>query len=307
MNTVTLKIDSDTLKQMESFYEAVRIPVHKDYILWKCTTPNGVNLTIYASKKGFKALFSGPEALEEARRWNPDAAFNAVKEKKPSFWLYEGDQIGSDEVGTGDFFGPVIVVASFIRASDIAWLREERIDDSKKMTDRRITELVPLLLNRIVFSKLTCPNEKYNELVGRGYSLNKIKAILHNHALLKVREKIGKADMPCFVDQFAEPDLYYFYLQNEPEVLNRNIVFKTKGESFYPSVALSSMIARYGFLKEIEKIEEKYGMSIPKGASEKVDRVALTFAGKYGLNELKKNIKINFSNFSRLKEQFPEK
>lgn len=303
MDTVTLKIDLETRKKMESYYEGNLISVHRDYILWRCTTDSEVTITLYSSKKGLTALFSGACALEEAKRWNPNASCNVAKKKVSSVWLSEEDQIGSDEVGTGDFFGPVIVVASYVKKSDIALLREEHIDDSKKLTDHKIKEIVPRLLKDFVFSKLTCSNEKYNELVARGYSLNKIKAILHNHALLKVREKIGKKDTPCFVDQFADPDLYYFYLQHEPEVLNRNITFKTKGESYYPSVALSSMIARYCFLKEIDAIEEKYQMTIPKGASDRVDRVAYEFVEKYGLTELEKNVKTHFSNFSHLKER----
>ena len=76
------------------------------------------------------------------------------------------------------------------------------------------------------------------------------------------KEKINNENIPCFIDQFCDVDLYYSYLQYEDKVITKNITFKTKGESQYPSVAVSSMIARYCFLKEIEILENKYQVKI---------------------------------------------
>ena len=300
MNSVTLKISEEILKKMEVFYHEDLIFDVGEYILWKCKTIDDVVITIYSSNKGLKALFTGEKALDEALIWDETASLNIPKEKKHYSWLYLDNQIGSDEVGTGDFFGPVIVVASLVKKEDIPYLQDLKVNDSKKLTDEKILEIVPKLLNKVVFSKLTCTNEKYNELVNNGYSMNKIKAILHNHALLKVKEKI-KQDYPCFIDQFCEVDLYYNYVQYEPKVITNNITFKTKGESQYPSIALSSMIARYCFLKELEVLNEKYHVNIPKGASTKVDEFAKNFKDKYGIEELNKIIKINFKNYEKLK------
>ena len=47
----------------------------------------------------------------------------------------------------------------------------------------------------------------------------------------------------------------------------KNIIFETKAENKYLSVACSSIIARYYFLKEIEKLSEISGYNILKGAS----------------------------------------
>lgn len=300
MNSVTLKIDDMTLSKMEQFYHESISYGGGDYILWKCRTIDDVNITIYSSKKGIKALFSGDKALEEAKIWDIDCSLNQKKEKKEYSWLYLKDQIGSDEVGTGDFFGPVIVVASFIKKEDIPTLISLKVNDSKKLSDERIIEIVPKLLELVTFSKLTLSNEKYNSLVKNGYSMNKIKAILHNHALLKVKEKINNEDIPCFVDQFCDVGLYYSYLQYEDKVITKNITFKTKGESQYPSVAVSSMIARYCFLKEIEILENKYQVKIPKGAGLSVDNFAKEFIAKFGLDELNKICKMNFKNYEKI-------
>lgn len=40
--------------------------------------------------------------------------------------------IGSDEVGTGDFFGPIVVTATFVSKENIDFLTELGVRDSKK-------------------------------------------------------------------------------------------------------------------------------------------------------------------------------
>ena len=78
--------------------------------------------------------------------------------------------------------------------------------------------------------------------------------------------------------------------------------FKTKGESYYPCVALASVIARYAFLLEKDELDKKYKTNIPFGASNKVNDFAKKFVDKYGVDELKKIAKINFANFKEIVE-----
>ena len=60
------------------------------------------------------------------------------------------------------------------------------------------------------------------------------------------------------------------------------------------------MIARYSFLKEMEVLNQKYHLTFPKGASNKVDEFAELFVDKYSLEEIKKVCKTNFSNYQLL-------
>ena len=130
--------------------------------------------------------------------------------------------------------------------------------------------------------------------------MNSIKAILHNEALQNVRSKIHNQNVICYVDQFCEPSTFYRYLQGKYDAIFNNIVFETKAESHYPSVALASMIARYSFIKYLEEIEKKYDVKIPKGASKKVDEFALQLKEKIGLDELSTLIKKKFKNYQYL-------
>ena len=61
--------------------------------------------------------------------------------------IYYSTSIGSDEVGTGDYFGPIVVTAAYVKKEDIPFLEELGVKDSKKMTDDKILEVVPKLKN----------------------------------------------------------------------------------------------------------------------------------------------------------------
>ena len=90
------------------------------------------------------------------------------------------------------------------------------------------------------------------------------------------------------------------YLNDENEVKVENITFKTKGESSYPSVALASVMARYAFLLEKQRLEEHYKMTFPFGAGTKADEFSKEFVKKYGLKEFEKICKKNFSNYQEI-------
>ena len=121
---------------------------------------------------------------------------------------------------------------------------------------------------------------------------------MHNQALLNLKKKYPDVTN-IFVDEFAKENTYYKYLLTSSEVV-KDIKFKTKGESYYPSVAVASMVARYFFLKEKEILEQKYGLIIPFGASKKVNEFSLNFMKKYGIEEFTKIAKKNFANYDEV-------
>ena len=214
-----------------------------------------------------------------------------------SNWLCLDDQIGSDEVGTGDFVGPIVVCAAYVKQSDIPLLKQIGVDDSKRLKDEDILRVGKTLLENIDYSILRLENEKYNSLIDEGKNINEIKAIMHNKALLNMKNKHHVKNI--FVDEFVGEEKYYDYLVKQDEIL-KGITFKTKGETYYPSVAAASIIARYIFLKTMDELKEKYGVEIPFGASKKVDAFVKNIYKIYGENEAKKIVKKNFANYSEI-------
>lgn len=295
---VSIIVQPTILKVMKDYYRPYLVNAVGEYIDFQANV-NDVVITAYLSRKeNKKVVFFGEKALEEARIWNPDATPIEKKEQpeeKPG-WLFFDDQIGSDEVGVGDFLGPMIVVAAYVKGMDIKKLKEYGIQDSKKMSDKVILEIGPKIVKEFRFSKLTLPNEKYNEMLDKGENLNSMKAKMHNRALLNLRKEYPEV-LNVFVDQFVSEKNYYKYLNDANEEQVKEIVFRTKGESYFPCVALASVIARYSYLKEMEKLSEKYEMTFPYGASKKVTSFAKEFLKKYGEAELYRVAKKNFANY----------
>lgn len=301
MKIVTITINKKKLTDIKKHYRNFIVDNNNEYIVF-CARKNDLSLNVFSNKKNelFKAVFSGDDALKEALLF--DKNVEIVLKNKPSkeskYWLCLENQIGSDEVGTGDFFGPICVCAALIKENDIEFLRQLKVDDSKKLTDENIKMIAPLLIKRCHFSQVSVDNEKYNDLINNGYNMNAIKARLHNQALLNLSKQNPQINN-IFVDQFCSPSLYYKYIAVDKERL-KGITFREKGESAYPSVAVGSIIARYSFLLKMETIGKKYHMNIPFGAGTRVNDFAINFIKKYGKNELIKIVKTNFKNLQEI-------
>lgn len=306
---VTIQVNPEIKDQIIKVYDAIKQPNNNEYIIFFGKSLEFA-VSVFESKKGdkFKVFFIGEKALEEAKRWDENAVPNSEKEKKSApaptkaCWTVLTDQIGSDEVGTGDFFGPICVCAAYIRAKDIKKLRALGIDDSKRLSDERIRELGKILIKEFEYSQLSLNNEKYNELIDQQMNMNEMKAKMHNRVLCNLRDKHTNVK-DVLIDEFLNQNSYYNYLSREKEVIY-GVQFKTKGESYFPSVAVGSIIARYSFIQHMDLLSKKYKMDIPYGASKKVTEFAKKFVKKYGYDELDKVVKKNFANYKDLTKLF---
>ena len=287
-NTITLKLKSIQEEQLfKTFGEFQTTP--PQYAKWQLKPENCV-ITCYTSGK---TVFQGKDANVYA------AAFMEVQDKIPNTTTTnQYPQAGSDEVGTGDYFGPVCVCASYVTKDDVDFLVKLGVRDSKQMSDADMLKIGPLLMERIPHSLLIVPPQKYNQ-VHESNNLNAIKAKLHNQAYINLAKKI---ELPSFkiIDQFTPETSYYRYLKNEPQVI-RGIHFETKAEDKYLSVAVGSIISRYGFLKTWEEMEQKYNMTLPKGSGDKVDIVAQEFVERYGFDRLGEIAKLHFKNTEKIR------
>ncbi len=293
---ITIKVDIDLFNYIKEAYNEYMIPANGDYVDFVAVKDN-TTITGYSSSKSKRSItFKGDYAETEASKWVEKLDI-PVKEKVKLHYVDIDEQIGSDEVGVGDYLLPMIVVAAYLPRGKFHRLVELGVADSKKITDKKIKEIGPLLMKEFEYSKLTLPNEKYNEMVAKGENLNSLKAKMHNRALYNLHKKYEDI-YAIYVDQFVNEDHYYRYLNDKNEPVVKGISFKTKGESLFPSVALASVIARYSFLLEKEKLEKKYGLEFPCGAGKKVDEFKKILLDKVGQEEYDRLVKKNFKNYS---------
>ncbi len=313
--TIVFKISNNTKEKMIDYYASMRRDKTPPYAVFQAEE-GGTIITLYESGK---VMFQGISADVDANMWRDmEAHLNngkepvenkkKEKEKKSQEELYEErkkyyyiNSVGSDEVGTGDFFGPIVVTASFVSKDNIPILEELGVKDSKKLTDQKILEVVPKIIKTIPYETLIYTNEEYNN--HPEYNMNKVKAILHNKALLTLMKKDNYNYDKVVVDQFCYPKNYFGYLKESKNVF-RKIDFTTKAEDKCLSVACSSLISRYVFIKEMDKISKTLGKKVPKGAGEEVDKFGKEIVKKYGKDILKKFTKLNFKNTDKiLKEE----
>lgn len=312
MANVVLQMTLTTLSEIKTHYQAK---------LSSTVPPGGVfsakvdrcNITAY---KSGKVLFQGANAEKEASLWSSKASTpqqttttkkNSVKnhEYSPPNNIGEMSIIGSDEVGTGDYFGPITVAAVYADRDSIPLLKELGVRDSKNIKDPEILQIASQLKHAVPFSLLVLDNVKYNALQAKGMSQGKIKAYLHNLALKKLIDKIAPTEAEAvLVDQFAKPDIFFNYLKGQDIFQAKNIYLSTGAESIHVSVAAASILARAAFVKKFEALSKEAGFTIPKGAGSQVDVAAAKLIKTKGIESLQSFTKLHFANTEKAKKLF---
>lgn len=303
--TKVIRVDNDTKKLMNEFYKDMKRDKTPPYAVFQADTGDTI-VTLYESGK---AMFQGVSADIEAGMWESirkdkdnidyfmDTKDNKIKKEDQVDIPSDIASVGSDEVGTGDYYGPIVVTASFVSKDNIPFLTELGVRDSKKLSDEQILKIVPKIIKKIPYKTIMLSNKEYNDNYGKDMNMNKIKAVLHNKVLT---EMVKDNDYDYIVvDQFEPESSYYNHLSEVPNPL-KGITFITKAEDKCLSVAVSSLISRYIFIKEMDKLGDKYGIFLPKGANYYVEDVGIKLVNKYGEKILHDIAKLNFSNTDRI-------
>lgn len=307
--TISFKVSNDTKNKLNEFYQDLKREVTPPYALFQARDGDTV-VTLYESGK---VVFQGKDAdlasdfwVETEKMVNKKLEVNnsdKKDKKKEELYIdpkiYNSTSIGSDEVGTGDYFGPIVVTSTYVKKEDIAFLKELGVTDSKKLEDDKILKIVPEIIKKIPYSTYILTNEKYNDM-NKDMNMNKIKAVLHNKVLMELTNKYPDTDY-VVVDEFAKPNVYFSYLKESNNVY-RKITFLTKAEVKCLSVACASLISRYVFLKEFDKLSKDIGFTLSKGASNLVDEMGSTIVKKYGIDKLREIAKLNFKNTDKIKK-----
>ena len=228
--TIVFKVSDNVKEKMIKYYNDLRRDKTPPYAIFQAMDADTI-ITLYESGK---AMFQGISADIDANIWidlekrlnNRDIDITTGKDKKekkeePKINFNKYNTIGSDEVGTGDYFGPIVVSATNVTKDNIAFLQELKVMDSKKITDERIKEIAPLIMNKIPYCAIVLSNTDYNKYYNENTNMNKIKAILHNKVLLQLIEK-GVTYDKVVVDQFTPPRSYgkLFYRSSRNRVLS---------------------------------------------------------------------------------------
>ncbi len=303
--TKVIRVDDETKKLMNNFYQDMKREKTPPYAIFQADTGDTI-VTLYQSGK---AMFQGVSADIESSMWESikkdksdidyfiDTPKKEIKKEEEISIPINISSVGSDEVGTGDYYGPIVVTASYVNKDNIPFLEELGVKDSKKLSDEQILKIVPKIIKKIPYKTIMLSNKEYNDNYGKDMNMNKIKAVLHNKVLTEMT--INNTYDYIVVDQFEPEKSYYNHLSEVTSPL-KGITFITKAEDKCLSVAVSSLISRYIFIKEMDKLGDKYGIFLPKGANYYVEDVGIKLVQKYGEKVLYNIAKLNFSNTDRI-------
>lgn len=309
---ITLKTCKKTQMMMDEFYNDLKRIKTPQYALFQADDGDTV-VTLYSSGK---AVFQGKDADIASEFWIETEKINSgkaivtnsetkkkealIKDKSIDINKFHNiNSVGSDEVGTGDYFGPIVVSSCYVTTDDISFLDDLGVCDSKKISDERILKIAPLIAKRIKYKSIILSNKEYNQYHKQGYNMNKIKSIMHNKVLYQmISEEKPKYDY-IIVDEFAKENKYYEYIKDATNI-QKDITFMTKAEDKCLSVACASIISRYIFIKEFDKLCDNLHLPLPKGAGNDVDQLGKEIVEKYGQEKLEEVAKINFMNTNRI-------
>ena len=305
--TKVLKVCDKTKEQMIEFFEYSKREKTPPYAVFQAIDGDTI-VTLYESGK---VVFQGIDADLASDYWieteKINSGNNALIEKKEKEKKDDEkvlpiriNSIGSDEVGTGDYFGPIVVTAAYVNKENIDFLLDLKVKDSKKLTDEQIIKIVPEIIKKIPYHTIVLTNKQYNEFYSGDMNMNKIKAVLHNKVLSEITKDNKHQYDYIVVDQFEYPGSYFKHIKEAKNQV-KNIFFMTKAEDKCLSVACASMISRYIFLQEMNKLSKEINMFLPKGASPIVDETAKKIVDIYGFDKLNNIAKLNFKNTEKIK------
>lgn len=290
-------LNNNQIQTIIDVYSNCSLPLTNNYTLFRAKI-NSTTLTIFKTKT---VMLQGTTEIALANEifklLNIDQEIKS--DNNPQEIKILKNLIGTDEVGTGDFFGSIFVVAAYVTIDNIDLLNKLGVKDSKELTDTYILQVAPELMKLIDYEIIQLDNMHYNYLVTKkGYNMNSIKANMHNSAINAIKRKVSDYD-DIIIDAFTTQNNYYNYLK-DVENVSKDVKLIEKAENKYTAVACASIIARYLFLKDIEKLSREVGFDLPKGAGKPVDAVIRMIYKNNIQKILPKIAKINFNNLQKL-------
>ena len=295
---VVIKVNDEIKKKMIEYYKDKMRDKKIPYVVFQAQEEDTV-ITMYESGK---VMFQGTSADVDAAMWGialSNTSSKKEEKKKENEKYYYASAVGSDEVGTGDYFGPIVVTACYVNKEDIPFLEKLGVGDSKKIDDNKILKIALEIVKRVKYKSVILSNDEYNKKYGNDLNMNKIKAIMHNKVLYQLINSEKLDYEYIIVDEFARETRYYEYIKEQPAI-QKGITFLTKAEDLNLAVACASIISRYIFLREFDKICDSIHIPLPKGASTDVDKIGEEVVEKFGEDKLKEIAKLNFRNTQRI-------
>ena len=287
--TVSLKLTNEQVETLKVVLKQLgwkEEDIDNEYVAFRMKSGKGSVCTLYTS---MKVVFQGKEDFKDIVSQIQDGqGINEEVGKKVT------PHLGVDEVGKGDYFGPLVVVACFVNDDFFKEIAGLGIGDSKKISDGRIREIYKEIKDYPYYYVSIVSPREYNERIKELKNVAILLAKEHSKVIemgLKDLQEKGIECKEVVIDQFSSKQSR---VADELGPLARGVKFVQfhKGESDI-AVACASVIARAIFLEQMESMGEEYYFTFPKGASNVIS-AAREFVKMKGVDELENVAKTSF-------------
>ena len=280
MKVTSLTLNAHEIENLKSFISQRGLKKAIPTTEYELLRVKDGNISIVLYKSG-KLVHNGSEDSKRVT--------NAILEREEVYDYI----LGSDETGKGEWYGPLVVVATALSAEDILNLRKMGVRDSKTIKKTKLMEIAEEL-KKMSFERqsIVLRPRKYNDLYSKfqreNKNLNDMMAWAHSAVIQDLLGKIQFKNAKVVIDKFDFEKTHYRL--EKVDKTNLKIIQKSGAES-ETAVAAASIIAKYIFEKEVDKLNRKYNIDLRKSKPEDMKPDLLPEVGKIHFKNVKKCLK----------------
>ena len=190
--------------------------------------------------------------------------------------------LGTDEAGKGEWYGPLVVVCTAIAPDEITRIRTLGVKDSKALSRKELDRTgKEILKSGIAFESLMLTpnlyNRRYEEFRSRGKTLNDLMAWAHCSLIKSMLSKLEYRKAKIVIDMFDYRKTEECLRDVEKE---RHLVIQKSRAESETSVAAASIIAKYAFEKEVDRLNSEYAIDLRAAKPEEIPEKTLPNVAK---------------------------
>lgn len=204
---------------------------------------------------------------------------------------------GIDESGKGDFFGPLVIAGACVDKKQAVELINLGVKDSKLIKSTKKIYTAAAGIRAVIpqkYAVVTIGPEAYNRLYSSMGNLNRLLAWGHARVIENLLELAPECPR-MLSDKFADESLIKRALMQKGKTIQLDQQVRAESDV---AVAAASILAREGFLKNMEKLSRIAECELPRGGGHNATECAKVIKEKHGIDFLGKVAKLHFKNYS---------
>lgn len=274
----SINISFQELEKLKNYILATglkRVSTTNEYELLRIRDDD-VNMVVYRSGKLVYEDTLAAQKVLDAIMVEDEQSYNYI--------------LGSDEVGKGEWYGPLVVVCTALFPSLIKRYRRLGVRDSKAISKQELLLLAKEVTKdafpkQISYFLPETYNKLYKDFRKENKTLNDLLAWAHSAAIKKVLDVIEYQKAKIIIDKFDVEKTYRrLYSIDNSKV---KIIQKSKGETEIP-VATASILAKVRFEELVDSLDKKYNLDLRNSNPEDIPIGVLPYVAKLHFKNVKR-------------------